>query len=192
MRPSKKEEILQKSLKIFYAHGFHATGVDFIAKKTGISKTSIYSNFSNKDALILAVLQRRDENFRHWLISRVNNLANTPIDKILCIFDALDEWFNENEFSSCMFIKASSEYQEHSHPFYQQSVDHKNKLKQYFAQLVKATGIKSPENIVNHMVILKEGAIISAHLKLMEKPGLQAKKMLLPLLKEQLTNSLPS
>ena len=182
MRPSKKEEIVQKSLDIFYRHGFHATGVDLIVKETGISKTTIYANFKNKDGLIQAVLARRDENFRQWLTTRVEQLATSDTDMLFCVFDALDEWFNDKDFSSCMFIKASSEFQHAEHPIYQQSVAHKLKLKAYFIELAKLADIGEPENIANYMVLLKEGAIISAHLGLLPHPGAHAKSVLKGLL----------
>ncbi|GHG05269.1 TetR/AcrR family transcriptional regulator [Thalassotalea marina] len=178
LRPSKKEEILQKSLDIFYRNGFHATGVDLIVKETGISKTTIYANFKNKEALIAAVLERRDENFSCWLEQRVNHLAQSEQDKIYCVFDALEEWFNEPAFSSCMFIKASSEFQERDNTFYMQSVQHKLKLKDYFLNLVKLAQLPNPELVANTVVMLKEGAIISAHLSLMPHPAAHAKTML--------------
>lgn len=181
MRPSKKEEILQKSLELFYSHGFQATGVDFIVKHTGISKTSIYSNFENKENLMLAVLERRDEFFRNWLMSRVEALAGSPIDKLYCIFDALEEWFNETTFSGCMFIKASSEYQNPVHPIYLKSAEHKEKLKVYFESLAEQANLPAKET-AKHLLLLKEGAIIAAHLKLIETPGLHAKSMLKKLL----------
>ncbi len=65
MCPSKRDELLQKALKIFYRAGFHATGMDLFAAETGISKTSMYKYFRTKEDLILAVLRPRDENFRN-------------------------------------------------------------------------------------------------------------------------------
>jgi len=178
MRPSKKEEILQRSLTLFYKYGFHATGVDFIVKKTGISKTSIYSNFENKEALMLAVLERRDENFRNWLTLRIEALASNPLEKLYCIFDTLEEWFSEANFSGCMFVKASSEYQDTKHPIYLKSAEHKQKLTKYFVKLAEQAKVQDPVAIANHIVILKEGAITAAHLKLIKKPGLHAKAIL--------------
>ena len=178
MRPSKKEELLEKSLKVFYQHGFHATGVDFIAKQTGISKTLIYSHFSNKDALMSAVLERRDTNFRQWLEARVEALSTDPLSKLFCVFDALEEWFDEEGFKGCMFVKASSEFMEPSHPLYQQSAAHKQKLELYFSQLAKEAGLANHADIAKHIVLLKEGAINAAHLRMFPKPAQHAKQML--------------
>jgi len=185
MRPSKKEEILKKSLDIFYRNGFQATGIDQIVKETGISKTTIYSHFENKDRLMSEVLILRDKNFRSWLKMRVEELAESPNDKLLCVFDALEEWFNDSSYSSCMFIKASSEFQDPKHPLFVQSAEHKLTLLAYFKELAEDASMAKPDQVAHYVLLLKEGAIIAAHLKLVEQPGLQAKKMLEQLLASQ-------
>lgn len=177
MRPSKKDEILQKSLRIFYQHGFNATGVDFIVKLTGISKSTIYSNFENKDALICAVLSRRDCDFMQWLVSRVEQLSPSPEAQIYAVFDALAEWFAEEEFSGCMFINASSEFQDPSHPVFVQCQQHKNSLQKYFQSLAELASLSNPVDVAKQVLLLKEGAIIAAKLKLMPKPAQYAKRL---------------
>ena len=116
MRPNKRDELIRKSLEVFYANGFHATGMDHLVKETGVSKTSMYKHFRTKEELILAVLRLRDENFRNWFCRRVEDLSDTPEGRLLAMFDALGEWFAAPEFRGCMFIKASAEYQDKDDP----------------------------------------------------------------------------
>ena len=78
MRPTKRDELVQKALQAFYRHGFQATGMDMLVAETGISKTSMYKHFRTKEDLILAVLRLRDEQFRNWLYRRMEALADTP------------------------------------------------------------------------------------------------------------------
>ena len=61
MRQTKRDELVEKALIVFYENGFHATGMDTLVAKTGISKTSIYKHFRTKEDLILAALQLRDQ-----------------------------------------------------------------------------------------------------------------------------------
>lgn len=183
MRPSKKSQIVQQALDIFYQHGFQATGIDLVVSKTGISKTTIYNHFSSKEALISAVLDKRDQDFRTWLADRVEQLSITAQDKIYCVFDALDEWFESNDFRGCMFVRSSLEFPAPEGPIFKQSQLHKKRLQQYFCQLASSAGLPDPENVAKQILILKEGAIIAANLKLVEMPGRQAKLMLQTLLK---------
>ena len=161
---SKRDELVQNALKAFYRGGFHAIGMDTLAKETGVSKTAMYKHFRTKEDLILATLRLRDEQFRNWLVRRIEALASTPRERLLAIFDALAEWFREPDFRSCMFIKASSEYQDRKHPIHAASAEHKRLLLVYFQSLAEAAGAKDPDALARRILILKEGAIVLAHL----------------------------
>jgi len=175
MRPTKRDELVQKSLKIFYRNGFHATGMDMLAAETGISKTSMYKHFRTKEDLILAALRLRDENFRNWFVRRTEALGATPRAQLLAMFDALKEWFDEKTFNSCMFIKASGEYPDPAHPIHVQSTEHKRLLFVYVRDLAMKAGAKDPDALARQLLILKEGAIIIAHFGHTKDPAGDAK-----------------
>ena len=183
MRQTKRDELVRKSLEIFYRNGFHATGMDMLAAESGVSKTSMYKHFRTKEDLILAVLRLRDENFRNWLFRRMEELGETPVGKLLAIFDALDEWFAEKGFRGCMFIKASSEYQEASHPIHKQSAEHKRMLETHITGLAENSGVADPAGLARQLLLLKEGAIVTAHLGHTENPARDAKAAALELLR---------
>ena len=175
MRPSKRQELVEKALTIFYSGGFHATGMDTLSSEVGISKTSVYNHFRTKEDLILAVLRLRDENFRNWLFRRMEELSDDPAGQLITMFDALGEWFKQPEFKGCMFIKASSEYQDRDHPIHQQSAEHKRLLQRHLEQLASEAKFQNPGQLVRQLLLLKEGAIVTAHLGHTENPALDAK-----------------
>jgi AcrR family transcriptional regulator len=164
MSASKRDELVQKALASFYKGGFHAIGMDRLAKETGVSKTAIYKHFRTKEDLILATLRLRDEQFRNWLQRRIEALADDPKDQLVAIFDALKEWFEEPGFRSCMFIKASSEYQDSDHPIHATSAEHKRLLSIYFTEIAEKAGASDPQDLARQLLIIKEGAIVLAHL----------------------------
>lgn len=174
MRPSKRDELVQKALPIFYKNGFHATGMDKLAAETGISKTSMYKHFRTKEDLILAVLRLRDENFRNWLYRRMAELGKTPAEQLIAMFDALGEWFAEPDYRSCMFIKASAEYQEADDPIHAQSAEHKRLLFNHICDLAKQAGANDPAALARQLLLLKEGAIVTAHLRHSDDPASDA------------------
>jgi len=175
MRPSKRDEIVNKTLQVLYQNGFHATGMDTIVKKIGISKTAIYNHFRTKDDLVLAVLRLRDEHFRNWLFRRMSKFSDQPKDQLLAMFDALEEWFEEPDFMGCMFIKAASEYQELEHPIFKQSANHKELIEMHLCKLAGEANLNEPEQLVRKLLVLKEGAIVSAHLRSIENPASYAR-----------------
>ncbi|MCF6195344.1 MAG: TetR family transcriptional regulator [Emcibacter sp.] len=175
MRPSKRNELVEKALEVFYQNGFHATGMDMLAAETGISKTSMYKHFRTKEDLIMAALSLRDEEFRTWLFRRMAQLGATPRAQLIAMFDALKEWFAQKGFRSCMFIKASGEYPDPSDPIYLKSSEHKRLLFDYIRDLATQAGAEKPDALARGLLLLKEGAIVTAHLRHDENPAKDAK-----------------
>lgn len=163
MRANKRDELLQKALSVFYQNGFNATGMDMLVKETGISKTSMYKHFKTKDDLILATLRLRDELFRNTIVRRMEELSDTPKGQILALFDAMGEWFRSEEFRGCMFIKASSEFQNPSHAIRRQSAEHKLLFAEHIQKLLIEAGYNTTDVLTRQLMVLKEGAIIAAH-----------------------------
>lgn len=182
MRPNKRDEIVLKALAAFYRNGFHATGMDKLAAEAGISKTSIYKHFRTKEDLILAVLRLRDERFRNWLYRRMEALATTPKGQLIAMFDALEAWFGEPGYKGCLFIKAASEYQDASHPIYKQSAEHKRMLESHMTDLAERAGLSDPSAVARQLLLLKEGAIVTAHLGYSKAPAQDAKAAALQLI----------
>ncbi len=176
MRPSKRDELVEKALKTFYRNGFHATGMDMLAAETGISKTSMYKHFATKEDLILATLKLRDEKFLDWFVSRLEQLAPTPSEQLIAIFDVLTEWFAQPEFAGCMFIKASAEYQHPGHPIHVQSAEHKRLLLDHITKIAKAAGTIHPNSTARQLMLLIEGATVTAHFGHTSNPAGDAKR----------------
>lgn len=54
-----RERLLDAALQVFSQRGYYAASVDEIAAEAGYSKGAVYSNFSNKEELFLALIDRR-------------------------------------------------------------------------------------------------------------------------------------
>ena len=175
MTQNKRDDLVRKALKVFYANGFHATGMDKIAADVGISKTSIYKHFRTKEDLILATLRLRDEMIRNQLFRRMEALGATPQDQLLTLFDALEDWFSEPTFQGCMFIKASAEYQGTADPINVQSMEHKRLMQERIAQVCRAAGRDDPETMARHLMLLVEGATVLAGMSHSPAPARDAK-----------------
>src|SRR6266852_5857104 len=63
---SARERILATANELFYRDGIHATGVDTVVERSGVSKTSLYRVFRSKDELIAAFATERDRSFWAW------------------------------------------------------------------------------------------------------------------------------
>jgi len=54
-----RERLLDAALEVFSRRGYSAASVDEIAAEAGFSKGAVYSNFSSKEDLFLALIDRR-------------------------------------------------------------------------------------------------------------------------------------
>ena len=54
----KVEAILQGAMQEFLAHGFAATSMDKVTAAAGVSKTTVYSYFQDKEKLFIALIER--------------------------------------------------------------------------------------------------------------------------------------
>ena len=160
---SKREQIVAEALKLFYREGFNATGVDKICTQAGVSKKTLYNHFKSKDELVLATLRQRDAAFRNKFMRDTERLGSTPREQLLTLFDVLDAWFNERDFSGCMFINASAEFASQDDPNHIVSAEHKRLVRDYIRELAERAGAPDPVALSIQLNLLVEGAIVEAH-----------------------------
>ena len=81
-------------------------GTDEVIARAGAARATLYRHFATKDALVLAVLQRREELWTHGLIEEQSRQrGNTPEEQLLAIFDVLHDWFQLRDgYEGCSFI----------------------------------------------------------------------------------------
>jgi TetR/AcrR family transcriptional repressor of mexJK operon len=53
----KRQQVLNSAGKLFLMSGFNGCSMDMVAKQSGVSKQTVYSHFSNKEALFSAVIK---------------------------------------------------------------------------------------------------------------------------------------
>lgn len=150
-------------MKVFYKHGFRGTGLDTVLKESGISRMTLYNHFKSKEDLIVAALRLRDEEFRKAMMGFVESASRDPIDHIFAVFDYHEDWFNDENFQGCMFINVAGEYCDPESPARRVAADHKLWCVRYIAQLCASAGIADADETAERIILLLEGAIVTAH-----------------------------
>lgn len=156
-----RDIILDVTEKLIYRHGIAATGMALLVKTAGVSRKSIYHYFANKDELVLAALQRRDERWMQWLREEVQRREGSG-ERLLALFSALKAWFDSADFRGCAFINTSGETGNAQDPVRLLAKAHKQKLFEYALELCKAHGSCAPEQQAAQLLILIDGAITVA------------------------------
>ena len=164
MASTKREHLIDTALDLFSRHGFHATGIDRILSESGVAKMTLYNHFKSKDELILAALRRRDEQFRNWFMRAVERRATGPRDRLLAMFDALEEWAGGKEFNGCMFINAAAEFCGGIDSVRNCCAEHKYLVLAYVRDLAAAAGADDPAALAERLSLLMEGVIVTSQI----------------------------
>lgn len=162
MPPSRRDDLIDAAMRVFYKHGFQASSLDDIQKEGGISRMTLYNHFKSKDELVVAAMRRRDEIFRNNLMKFVDASAKTPRERLIAVFDFHEEWFVGGEFCGCMFINASAEFSASDSAPRRLAAEHKQEIVRYLREQCEAAGFANPGDIAEQLNILLEGAIVTA------------------------------
>ncbi|MFY0730675.1 TetR/AcrR family transcriptional regulator [Pseudomonas sp. NFX15] len=156
-----RDIIMNVTEKLIYKSGIAATGMDRLVKTAGVSRKSIYRYFANKDELVLAALQRRDQRWMHWYKTEVGR-AETSAGRLLNLFTVLKSWFESEGFRGCAFINTSGETGNPQDPVRLLAKEHKQKLLDYLYELCTEHGAHDPQTLARQLLILIDGAITVA------------------------------
>jgi AcrR family transcriptional regulator len=178
---SVSERILEAASDLFYHRGIRAVGVDAIIDGADVARMSFYRHFKSKEGLVLAFLERRDEQFRAWLAAEVRRLAPKPVDRPLAVFDALARHFGPADYRGCAFINAMAETADRRDPVHRAAAAHKGKIQVYLAELLEDAGFSA--EYAPDLLLLIDGAVVSAVREGSAKPALRAKRLAALLLK---------
>jgi AcrR family transcriptional regulator len=158
----RREHLIDTAIVLFAERGYHATGIDTILDKSGVSKKTLYRHFRSKDELILAALKKYDGLFRNGFMRQVKASAETPRERLLAVFDVAESWFGQNNFYGCMFINAIGEYSETEAPIRQACKDFKAMMLSFIQELCKEAEVPNPAGLAEELMLLFEGATVTA------------------------------
>ncbi len=163
MPPSRRDDLIDAAMRVFYRSGFHASGLDKILKEGGISRMTLYNHFKSKDELIVAALRRRDETFREELIEFVEGKSDDPIERLDAVFEFVERWCASSEFAGCMFVNVAAEYPDPASPIREVAAEHKLKVLRYLRGLCRQGGVSDPDELSSQLAILLDGAAVNSY-----------------------------
>lgn len=168
MATSRRDHLVDTALQLFCQNGFRATGIDLVLKESGVAKKTLYNHFRSKDDLIVAVLDKRDEDFMAKMRTTIARLApqqsgDPRMGRVLAFFDGLDEWFRSDSFNGCTFINASAEYPRSDCPIHRACAVHKERVLETLESLLSELPLADSRQVAREVALLAEGAIVNAH-----------------------------
>lgn len=160
-RGNARVQLIDTAVDLFDRHGFHAVGIDKILSAAGLAKMTLYHHFDSKEALIVAVLEKRDGSFRESFAAAVAGAEKGRLE-LLAMFDAIETWTRDPAFKGSLFDKAAAEYGEKDHPVKKAVLAHKGWLFGEVRRAAAATGVADPVKLAAELFLLIEGAVLAA------------------------------
>lgn len=163
-RPPASERVLEVADELFYCEGINTVGVDRIAAEADASKATLYAHYGNKDGLVAAYLDRRTRLSREGMSELAEAADRDARERLLSLFEALGAWYGADDFRGCPFINSGGELSDPDHPGHQIGRRHRDWVKALLAKLAAEAGADDPESLAVQLLMLYDGATVSAYL----------------------------
>ncbi|HEY1692519.1 MAG TPA: TetR/AcrR family transcriptional regulator [Polyangiaceae bacterium] len=162
--PSARDRLLAAADELFYEEGVHTVGIDRVIERAGVAKASLYTSFGSKEELVRAYLEGRAATRRARIEDRIARVAG-PREKILAVFEAMEERVVEPDFRGCAFVNASVEGPPGPSRVRQACADSRAWLRDLFTRLARESGAKDAARVGRRLALLYDGAIVGAPLE---------------------------
>ena len=159
-----REKILRTAVILFNRNGVHTTGIDKIIAEAGVAKMTFYKHFPSKMLLIEAYLENQEEmcftNMAHFTVER----SADPKEQVLGVFDFLEQWFKDPDFTGCAFARGLSDFgDDKSSGAYQRVQAFYGRYAAFFEErLHKFMKPAKTKIVVPQLMSLVAGSIVSA------------------------------
>jgi AcrR family transcriptional regulator len=158
-----RDRIVEAAYRLFCEHGIRAVGVDRVVAESGVAKMTLYRHFRSKDDLVLAFLDEREERWtRGWLQAATEQRAASPAERMMVLFDLLDEWFQEPDYVGCPIVNTLLEGHRHHPKIHDAAVQRLEVIRMLLQRYAEEAGVEDAEEASYRIQVLMMGAIVSA------------------------------
>jgi AcrR family transcriptional regulator len=155
-RSSARERLLGAANELFYAEGVQTVGIDRIIERAGVAKASLYNLFGSKEELVAAYLASRHDRTTSRLTEAIESVDD-PRQKILAVFDAQAQLYQQPDFNGCAFTAASTEAP--SGGLVEHAVDQfRACIRAMFTDLAKQADAPDPVSLGRQLHLIYDGA----------------------------------
>jgi AcrR family transcriptional regulator len=166
-----RARLLASAGELFYAEGVHSVGIDRVIEHAGVAKATLYSAFGSKEELVRAYLRARHDATRERMSRELQARYATARERLLGVFEVQGLSFADPGFRGCAFVSARAEARPGG-AVDEVSADYRAWLHELFADLAAAAGARDSKGLARQLVLLYDGAGISAWMD--HDPGAEA------------------
>jgi TetR/AcrR family transcriptional repressor of nem operon len=158
------ERVLDAAMDLFWRQGYDATSLQSLLKVMGLSKSSLYQAFGNKQQLFEQCLQRYQQMIRADWLERLNGEASGRQFIIDTLLSTVEEAHGSASPRGCLIMNTASEFAQSNPKIAEKVNEGVENFKEIFFTAVQqgqADGTisraKDPELLANYLVSSMSG-----------------------------------
>ena len=175
-----RENIIKTAAELFYRNGYNSTGINEIIQKSGIAKATLYYHFKSKEELCLSYLKYMNQTFLERIKEYCYSKPKTK-NRILSIFDFLEDFFEDKSFNGCWCIKTLSELPREDEKIRKEIQNQKSQFIDLITDLAEVNfqgkSLKFRTSKARQIYLLYESAVGESHLHQVNWPIKEAKEI---------------
>ena len=162
--PGTHERILDTASRLFYEHGVHAVGLQQVIDACGCGKNLLYREFTSKDDLIVAYLERSAEVWAAQVDEITQSLPSDPAAQLVAIVRAAAAKVIAPNYRGCPFLNVDAEFPDPCHPAHQAAAAHRQAMWLRLHELATEAGAGDPGRLVDRLILITDGMYANATL----------------------------
>ena len=159
---SARERLLAAATTLFYTEGIHSVGVDRVIEVAGVTRATLYKQFSGKEDLVLAYLEGEDAALR-GLFDAVASSGGAPEELLGLVIGGIQHDISTRHTRGCPFINAAAEYPDDG-PVRRLVAAHRDWFRATLRELASAAGLSDPDGVAGALVLLRDAALVGGYL----------------------------
>ena len=179
-RTELRDHIIVTASELFYRNGYNSTGINEVIEKSEIAKATLYNHFKSKEELCISYLKYMNNNF----LTNIKDYCYSKSlvkNRILSIFDFLEDFFDDKSFNGCWCIKTISELPKNDKNIRKEIQNQKSQFIALISDLAegnfKNISSKQKKSKIRQIYLLYESAVGESHLHEAKWPIKEAKEV---------------
>lgn len=152
---SVRSAIVAAADELFYEHGVTPVTLDSIARRAGVTRRTVYYHFAGKDELVVEHVRLRDRAIRE------SARASTVLDA----FIALERLFCTRNYKGCAITNVVLSAGRVPPVVGRMTARHKAEMERWFIEECRRLKASRPERTGRQLMLLYEGAAVSARVR---------------------------
>jgi AcrR family transcriptional regulator len=161
--PGTRDHILDNAGRLFRQHGVRAVGMQQIIDECGCGKNLLYREFPSKDDLVVAYLERCQEQWTETMddATRPYEQRGDAAGQLVAMVRVAVQQVAPRDFRGCPFRNTGAQFPDKDHPVHRAAVAHQRQLRARLKRLATRAGATDPQALADRIMLVIDGVYIN-------------------------------